>query len=200
MGVFRVVVQVAEKMAKEERCPTVVKMIKLGEDDHVVEARWGVCEASSLMTVARTMDQQLGKAEETATSPHQYAVSTMAGCECIAHILQGAFDLNPRGAMMLHLLGICGTFLRAQRTLSHREKEASTGTPPCHSCLHWVSKQDWRRQNDQLSAWDHSLAFLGDTYIVTQPEMWNRARIRIHGVEVKIWSRAGCSTSDLQCA
>ena len=110
MGVFRVVVQVAEKMAREERCSTVVKMIKLGEDDHVVEARWRVCEASSLMTVARTMDQQLGKAEETATSPHQYAVSTMAGCECIAHILQGAFDLNPRGAMMLHLLGFCGTF------------------------------------------------------------------------------------------
>ena len=63
------------------------------------------------------MAQQLGKAVEAATSPHQYALSTKAGCECIAHVLQGlsdaderttlisvdgvsAFDLISRGAMM----------------------------------------------------------------------------------------------------
>ena len=56
-----------------------------------------------------------------ATSPFQYALSTRAGCECIAHALQaitemnpdatilsvdgiGAFDLVSRGAM---LQGLC---------------------------------------------------------------------------------------------
>ena len=56
-----------------------------------------------------------------ATSPHQYALSTRAGCECIAHALQGlaeldpkttvtsidgvsAFDLISRGAMMTGLM------------------------------------------------------------------------------------------------
>ena len=45
--------------------------------------------------VARTMAQQLGPAVKTATSPHQCALSTRAGCECIAHVLQGLCDVNP---------------------------------------------------------------------------------------------------------
>ena len=45
--------------------------------------------------VARTMAQQLGLAVKTATSPHQYALSTRAGCACIAHVLQGLCDVNP---------------------------------------------------------------------------------------------------------
>ena len=60
-----------------------------------------------------------------ATFPHQYALSTRAGCECIAHALQGltemdpratvtsidgvsAFDLISRGAMMKGLLQVEG--------------------------------------------------------------------------------------------
>ena len=45
--------------------------------------------------VARTMAQQLGPAVKAATAPHQYALSTRAGCECIAHALQGLCELNP---------------------------------------------------------------------------------------------------------
>ena len=69
----------------------------------------------------RTVAQQLGGAVKLATSPFQYALSTRAGCECIAHALQalteanpeatilpvdgiGAFDLVSRGAM---LQGLC---------------------------------------------------------------------------------------------
>ena len=37
--------------------------------------------------VARTVAQQLGKAVEQATAPFQYALSTRAGCECVAHAL-----------------------------------------------------------------------------------------------------------------
>ena len=42
------------------------------------------------------MAQQLGPAVKAATAPHQYALSTRAGCESIAHALQGLCELNPR--------------------------------------------------------------------------------------------------------
>ena len=75
--------------------------------------------------IARTMAKQLGDAVMAATSPHQYALSTRAGCECIAHALQGlteldpratvtsidgvsAFDLISRGAMMTGLIRVEG--------------------------------------------------------------------------------------------
>ena len=51
--------------------------------------------------VARTMAQQLGPAVKSATAPHQYALSTRAGCECIAHALQGLCDLNPSATVTL---------------------------------------------------------------------------------------------------
>ena len=40
------------------------------------------------------MSQQLSKAAEAATAPHQYALSTRAGCECVAHALQGLVELD----------------------------------------------------------------------------------------------------------
>ena len=67
--------------------------------------------------VARTIAKQISKQVERATAPFQYALSTKAGCECIAHILQtlteldgnativsidgvGAYDLISRNAML----------------------------------------------------------------------------------------------------
>ena len=38
---------------------------------------------------------------QSATTPHQYALSTWAGCECIAHALQGLCDLNPSATVTL---------------------------------------------------------------------------------------------------
>ena len=65
--------------------------------------------------VARTLAQQLGPAVESATTPFQFALSTKAGSECIAHVAQalsvdgiGAFDLVSRGAMMSGLLEVEG--------------------------------------------------------------------------------------------
>ena len=71
--------------------------------------------------VARTMAKQVAKKAEEATAPFQYALTTKAGCECVAHILQtitdmdsratvvsidgvGAYDLISRNAMMEGLL------------------------------------------------------------------------------------------------
>ena len=41
------------------------------------------------------MAQQLQQAVEVATAPFQYALSTKAGCECVAHALQGLTQLHP---------------------------------------------------------------------------------------------------------
>ena len=74
--------------------------------------------------VARTIEQ-MQRAFEIATVPHQYALSTRAGSECIAHVLQtltdttpnatvlsidgiGAFDLVSREAMFRGLLSVEG--------------------------------------------------------------------------------------------
>ena len=58
-----------------------------------------------------------GKAVEGATAPFQYALSTKAGCECVAHLLQAlselnteadwvsAYDLISRRAMLTGLAG-----------------------------------------------------------------------------------------------
>ena len=75
--------------------------------------------------VARTRAQQLNAAVERATSPFQYALTTRAGVECVAHVVQtltdldpgatvlsvdgvGAFDLISRGAMLQGLRGVEG--------------------------------------------------------------------------------------------
>ena len=75
--------------------------------------------------VARTIAQQLSTEVERATTPFQYALTTKAGGECIAHAFQaltdlderatvlsidgiGAFDLISRGAMLDGLRSVPG--------------------------------------------------------------------------------------------
>ena len=50
--------------------------------------------------VARTIAKQVSKQAEAATAPFQYALSTKAGCECVAHILQTLTDLDPEATVM----------------------------------------------------------------------------------------------------
>ena len=42
--------------------------------------------------VARTMVKQVAKKAEKATAPFQHVLSTKAGCEGVAHIVQGVTD------------------------------------------------------------------------------------------------------------
>ena len=44
---------------------------------------------------AKTIAQQLESVVNVATSPFQYALSTRAGCECIAHALQASNRIGP---------------------------------------------------------------------------------------------------------
>ena len=67
--------------------------------------------------IARTIAQEIGETVQSATAPHQYALKTRTGTECVSHILQtlvesdadativsidgiGAFDLVSRNAML----------------------------------------------------------------------------------------------------
>ena len=244
MRTLHVFFQVAEKFARGEIPESVVKMVKLGRMTALSRpdgrVRGIVTGDVVRRLVARTMAQQLGKAVEAATSPHQYALSTKAGCECIAHILQGltdaderatvisvdgvsAFDLISRGAMMQGLMRVDGgseavPFVRMfYGSPSEYLWEDSLGV------VHTIPQGEGGEQGDplmpllfavgqhqaleavkgQLSDGDHLLAYLDDTFIVTQPEstgdsfrsleteLWNRAKIRIHGSKTKIWNRAG---------
>ena len=55
--------------------------------------------------VSRTMARQLGEAVRVATAPFQYALSTRAGCECVAHVLQAVTEADP-SATVLSMDGI----------------------------------------------------------------------------------------------
>ena len=50
--------------------------------------------------VSRTIAQQLGPAVERATAPYQHAMTTKAGCECVAHVLQSLSESDPQSTVV----------------------------------------------------------------------------------------------------
>ena len=46
--------------------------------------------------IARTIAQQISKQLEEATAPHQYALQTKSGCECVSHMVLMLTDMTPR--------------------------------------------------------------------------------------------------------
>ena len=105
--------QAAELLARAQVPPTIKEAIRLGRfTAHIVRR-----------LVARTISQQLSERVQAATAPFQYALSTRAGCECVAHNLHGitemsatatitsvdgisAFDLISHRAMLEGLRGV----------------------------------------------------------------------------------------------
>ena len=90
---------VAEILATAQVPPVIVSAIRQGRMTALQKRDGGVCGIVTgdalRRLVARTIAQQLTKAVEAHTAPFQYALSTRAGCECIAHALQALSDLNP---------------------------------------------------------------------------------------------------------
>ena len=107
----------------------ILDVIRLGRLTALTKPSGGirgiVCEDIVRRLVARTIAQQLSPAVERAIYPFQYALTTRAGGECIAHALQaftdlddrttvlsidgiGAFDLISRGAMLNGLRSVDG--------------------------------------------------------------------------------------------
>ena len=136
--------QIAERMAKAQVPEAVVNFIRMGRLTALSKPDGGVrgIVVGDVLRrlVARTMSQQLAPAVERATSPYQYALTTRAGCECVAHALQGltemdpqvtvtsidglgAFDLISRGAMLRGLMRVSGAAVPFTRMFYGRSSE-----------------------------------------------------------------------------
>ena len=82
---------VAQKLARAD-VPEAVVDLSLTKPDGGVR---GIVAGDVVRRlVARTISQQLGPEVEQATSPYQYAMLRRAGCECVAHALQGLTELD----------------------------------------------------------------------------------------------------------
>ena len=78
------------------------------------------------------MARQLSEAVKAATAPSLYALSTPAGCECVAHALQSMCEADPQ-TTILSIDGI-GAFDLVSRTASSVVcAGCSTGLRRCHS-------------------------------------------------------------------
>ena len=64
---------------------------------------------------------------EKATAPYQYALSTRAGCECIAHTLQGLTELHPE-ATVTSIDGIGAFDLISRESMLTRLRDVSGGS------------------------------------------------------------------------
>ena len=94
----------ADQLAKAKTPASVNDANRLGRLTALQKPSGGVrgIVAGDIMRrlVARTMSHQLSKAVESATARFQYAMTTMAGTECIAHVLQALTESNPQYTIM----------------------------------------------------------------------------------------------------
>ena len=90
--------EVCSRLAQAKVPQTVVDMVRSGRLTALTKPDGGVrgIVAGDVIRrlVARTMAQQMAQIVERATAPHQYALSTRGGCECVAHVLQGLTELD----------------------------------------------------------------------------------------------------------
>ena len=119
--------KMGEQLSRAQAPSSIASVIRLGTITALQKPNGGVrgivVGDTLRRLVARTIAQQLSVAVEAATAPFQYALSTRAGKECVAHALQslteenptttvvsidgiGAFDLVSRKAMLQALMSI----------------------------------------------------------------------------------------------
>ena len=96
--------RVAESLATAQVPQEVVDGLRLGRITALQKPTGGVrgIVAGDIIRrlVGRTIAQQFGPAVERATSPFQFALSTRAGCECVAHALQALCETNPQSTVL----------------------------------------------------------------------------------------------------
>ena len=96
--------KLAQQVAVAGITPTVVEPIRMGRMTALRKTNGGVrgivIGDVFRRLVARTMPQQLGPQVEARTAPYQYALSTRAGSEFVAHLIQGLCELNPNSTVM----------------------------------------------------------------------------------------------------
>ena len=113
--------RLGENLARAHVPPFVVPLVRCGRMTALAKPDGGVRGIVSgdvlRRLVARTMAKQLGPSVKAATSPHQHVLATRAGCECIAHVLQGLCDLNPE-TTVTSIDGVSACYLISQRTVA----------------------------------------------------------------------------------
>ena len=96
--------QVGEHLARGEIPGDVLHAIRMGRMTALQKASGGVrgIVAGDMVRrlVAKTIAQQTRAPVEVATAPFQYALSTRAGRECVAHALQALTDADPRATIL----------------------------------------------------------------------------------------------------
>ena len=96
--------QFASVLACGHAHPTAVEAIRMGRIGSSKETHWrvrGIIVGDVLRRlVARTMAKQMAARVEAATAPFQYALTTKAGCESVAHILQSMTDQDERATIV----------------------------------------------------------------------------------------------------
>ena len=128
--------EVCQQLARAEVSLTIIDAIRLGRMTALTKPNGGVRGIVSGDVIrrltARTIAQQLGKVVEAATAPFQYALSTRAGCECVAHILQALCEINPQ-TTVVSVDGISAYDVVSRQCLkvSIRSTEEQKH---CHSC------------------------------------------------------------------
>ena len=136
--------RICERLARAEVPEAVVNIIRVGRLTALCKPDGGVrgIVAGDVVRrlVARTMSQQISPAVERASSPFQYAMTTRAGCECVAHALQGLTEMHPevtvtsidglgaydtisRGAMLQGLRQVSGAALPFTRMFYGRSSQ-----------------------------------------------------------------------------
>ena len=86
--------------------------------------------------VARTMAKQVASEVEKATAPFQYALSTKAGCECVAHIMQTLTDQDA-GATVVSIDGVGAYDLISRRAVLEGLLRMGRSDHPLCEDLQW---------------------------------------------------------------
>ena len=95
--------QVGEHLARGEIPGDVLHAIRMGRISFAKSVRGSSRHRAGDMVrrlVAKTIAQQIRAPVEVATAPFQHALSTRAGCECVAHALQALTDTDPRATIL----------------------------------------------------------------------------------------------------
>ena len=95
---------VGEQLARAHVPPSIITLIRQGRLTALQKDNGGVREivAGDVIRrlVGRTMARQLAEPVKAATAPFQLALSTRAGCECVAHALQGLTETDPEATVL----------------------------------------------------------------------------------------------------
>ena len=143
--------------------------------------------------VARTMAKQVAKKVEAATAPFQCALSTKAGCQCVAHILQSITDLDPE-TTIISIDGVGAYDLISRNAMQEGLLRMEDGDQLVRFL---VEAQARLRENEIV------FAYLDDVYAACKPlsvasvhtadeeELFIHANIHVHHGKTQVWNRGG---------